>query len=392
MCSTQAVSYTSYPAGGYSFANHSRGAQAAGYPASGSSVAEHTLRRQQVLERADRHLQRSRQSRHQQPHDEDAAESDAESLEPVREPWLTNRQPVTESLGPGLFRLQQQQEEQPEVQLPSSLVPAAADADDHEQAADADADADADANSLEPLVQEDGIVRQPLGCQLLNSCIQTGDTDLEMQADSCLTWLQHHPLATAATGNVSHDVAAIEESGVPSSELRLQPQGLDGMDVHSLAATAPAASSTSNHGQGLSTLAPCRNPRTPLTPLVCDVNERLALAKLRVEMASLKEQLADKLNEVKASNGVIESLLNEQTDVDRLKEELSTALHTIETLKTSITNDKQGQCVICWEGTPCYALVPCGHLLLCQRCAGRNIEHCPVCRRKVGASLRVYKP
>jgi len=397
MHSTQPASSS----GGYSFAIHSRSAQAAGYPASGSSVAEHTLRRQQVLERADRHLQRSRQSRPQTPHDEDTKNGDAKSLGLVHEPWLTNDQHVRESLGSGLLRQQQQQqeeeeeEEQSEVPLPCPVGPAVADANDHEQAGALLSPDGHD--SLEPLVQEDGFVRQPLGCKLLDSCLHAGNADLELQADSCSTKLQHHPLTTAATVDISLAVAATVETRPPSSELLLRPHGLDVSDVQFLAAAASVASSTSNHGQGLSTLAPRGNSTTPLTPLVSNgpCQCRLPLAKLRVETASLKKQLAEKLNEVQARDSVIEALLSEQVDVNRVKEELSTALHTIDTLKKSIANDKLGQggqCVICWEGTPCYALVPCGHLLLCQRCAGRNLEQCPVCRRKVVASLRVYRP
>mmetsp|Transcript_103655 Transcript_103655/g.200866 ORF Transcript_103655/g.200866 Transcript_103655/m.200866 type:complete len:217 (-) Transcript_103655:65-715(-) len=178
--------------------------------------------------------------------------------------------------------------------------------------------------------------------------------------------------AMAATGDVLHQAANVE-SGLPSSALHLQPQQLDDGDVHNLA-TAPVAPSISNDGLSLSTLVPEQ------------------LHTLKVEMAWLKKQLAEKANEVQTRDGVIEALLNEQANVSHLKEELSTALHEIETLKKTISDDKQGQCVICWEGTPCFALVPCGHIVLCQRCNGRSVEQCPVCRRKVVTSLRVYKP
>jgi len=251
-------------------------------------------------------------------------------------------------LHPGLQGQQQQQRREEEeedersaVPPPPPLFPAVAHADGLEPGA-ALFSSDSQ-HSLEHLTEEGGIV-----------------------------WQAAPSSATAATGEASHAVAATVEIGLRDSELRLPPQGLEVNDVGSLA-TRSTASSASNHVQGLYTLVPEQ------------------LQKLSAEMATLKEQLAQKSMEVQARDGVIEALLSEQADGDRLKKELSTALHTIETLKTNIIDDREGQCVICFEGTPCYALVPCGHLLLCQRCAGGSLEQCPVCRRKVESSLRVYR-
>ena len=53
------------------------------------------------------------------------------------------------------------------------------------------------------------------------------------------------------------------------------------------------------------------------------------------------------------------------------------------------------ECVVCWEGRPRTVLVPCGHLVLCQRCAaglmaGPAPPLCPVCRQGVALAQPVF--
>jgi hypothetical protein len=40
------------------------------------------------------------------------------------------------------------------------------------------------------------------------------------------------------------------------------------------------------------------------------------------------------------------------------------------------------ECVICFEGEKTHLILPCGHLALCERCAGLmgdQLHKCPVC-------------
>ena len=47
-------------------------------------------------------------------------------------------------------------------------------------------------------------------------------------------------------------------------------------------------------------------------------------------------------------------------------------------------------CVICLDQKRTMCLVPCGHLILCEACCTPSIYHCPVCRRYVESSMKVY--
>jgi len=48
-------------------------------------------------------------------------------------------------------------------------------------------------------------------------------------------------------------------------------------------------------------------------------------------------------------------------------------------------------CVVCLDAKRTHALVPCGHLILCEECLVAT-KLCPVCREPARSSLRIYKP
>ena len=49
----------------------------------------------------------------------------------------------------------------------------------------------------------------------------------------------------------------------------------------------------------------------------------------------------------------------------------------------------ESECVVCMEMPRQFAVFPCGHLCLCERCKD-NHTNCPVCRSTVDKTLRVY--
>ena len=49
----------------------------------------------------------------------------------------------------------------------------------------------------------------------------------------------------------------------------------------------------------------------------------------------------------------------------------------------------KGECIVCWEDMARVALIPCGHVCLCLKCAPQQ-RICPMCRRNVSDTLQVY--
>jgi len=58
---------------------------------------------------------------------------------------------------------------------------------------------------------------------------------------------------------------------------------------------------------------------------------------------------------------------------------------------------KEAECVICCSEMATHAMVPCGHLALCQSCAAgmkaANKKHrCPMCKSEIQSFLKIFKP
>lgn len=53
---------------------------------------------------------------------------------------------------------------------------------------------------------------------------------------------------------------------------------------------------------------------------------------------------------------------------------------------------RKPQCVVCLDGEPMHAFVPCGHVVLCNQCAAQYpvAAGCPVCRAEATALIKVY--
>jgi hypothetical protein len=48
-----------------------------------------------------------------------------------------------------------------------------------------------------------------------------------------------------------------------------------------------------------------------------------------------------------------------------------------------------GLCVICISEKSCYAMVPCGHLLMCDSCKLEPVK-CYICQRLVHKMIKIY--
>jgi hypothetical protein len=52
------------------------------------------------------------------------------------------------------------------------------------------------------------------------------------------------------------------------------------------------------------------------------------------------------------------------------------------------SDDEEDLCIVCMEQRMCMAIVPCGHLSMCEACC-KGVHSCPVCRGPVDKVLRI---
>lgn len=61
--------------------------------------------------------------------------------------------------------------------------------------------------------------------------------------------------------------------------------------------------------------------------------------------------------------------------------------------KAPSINEENKNCIVCLSETSRYALNPCGHLCLCEKCVNNDkldLDICPVCRVAIISILRIY--
>jgi len=62
-----------------------------------------------------------------------------------------------------------------------------------------------------------------------------------------------------------------------------------------------------------------------------------------------------------------------------------------ETIGNEATKRSDGLCIVCRSTPSQYAILPCGHLCLCEECNESVIEKCPHCRTSIDGRVRIYK-
>ena len=60
------------------------------------------------------------------------------------------------------------------------------------------------------------------------------------------------------------------------------------------------------------------------------------------------------------------------------------------TMRFEVADEELSLCKICYESEMNALFYDCGHVAACDECA-RQVDHCPVCRRKVRAVCRIWK-
>lgn len=95
----------------------------------------------------------------------------------------------------------------------------------------------------------------------------------------------------------------------------------------------------------------------------------------------------DTLNDTNISR-ILDRLASLEREVETLKIKLKDQSHMLE------RNDDSKLCSVCWEHDSEYALLPCGHKVLCGTCVVNILStsrRCPICQQNVYDMLRIYE-
>ena len=74
-------------------------------------------------------------------------------------------------------------------------------------------------------------------------------------------------------------------------------------------------------------------------------------------------------------------------------DDMAAKLMSIESRLEIVEKPEKKFCIVCWDHESDYALVPCGHKLLCATCAISVLsgkKECPVCMRQVYDMMQIW--
>ena len=85
----------------------------------------------------------------------------------------------------------------------------------------------------------------------------------------------------------------------------------------------------------------------------------------------------------------------EDADPDSTEKGLSAAVSQLELSGTPLSTDEQTLCVVCMDAPKTHAIVPCGHVCICEGCAEKLLAPqaplvCPMCREHATMVMKLY--
>ena len=114
-------------------------------------------------------------------------------------------------------------------------------------------------------------------------------------------------------------------------------------------------------------------------------------AAVSKRVSSLEAKIEEKLlEEVKDIQETEKRLKKRKRSVLDVMQEMSPVRRSRISIGMEETNDAKSICVICQDRSAQRAVVPCGHLCLCDTCSAANMELCPLCRGRVESTIKIY--
>ena len=82
----------------------------------------------------------------------------------------------------------------------------------------------------------------------------------------------------------------------------------------------------------------------------------------------------------------------EKVETEQISNRGGTYSNTAGSRQGSLAKYLIGNCVICLDKPLTHAVRPCGHFIACTDCAEKLPKECPICRRTISDTLRIFYP
>ena len=104
---------------------------------------------------------------------------------------------------------------------------------------------------------------------------------------------------------------------------------------------------------------------------------RFLLQKQEIESKKQYEEIQNQTKQLNLLQNLVLDLKNSQSSKKNAEK---------------VETEPIGKCVICLDKPFTHAVRPCGHLIACTDCAEKLPNECPICRRTISDTLRIFFP
>ena len=118
------------------------------------------------------------------------------------------------------------------------------------------------------------------------------------------------------------------------------------------------------------------------------------LKKIQKQFQELKQLQLQQDIEYKKQYEEIQMTVTNQTKQQNLLQNLVLDLKNCKSNQKAekVEAESTDKCVICLDKPFTHALRPCGHLIACTDCAKKLPKECPICRRTISDTLKIFFP
>ena len=118
------------------------------------------------------------------------------------------------------------------------------------------------------------------------------------------------------------------------------------------------------------------------------------LKKIQKQFQELKQLQLQQDIESKKQHEEIQMTVTNQTKQQNLLQNLVLDLKNCKSNQKAekVEPETSDKCVICLDKPFTHALRPCGHLIACTDCAKKLPKECPICRRTISDTLKIFFP
>ena len=120
--------------------------------------------------------------------------------------------------------------------------------------------------------------------------------------------------------------------------------------------------------------------------------QKIELKQQREELRLQHDNLLKTLKHNQDSQLQYLAMITEKIEKLKHRKKLKMMKMPLEESKKQVESNREVKCIVCFENLLELAFLPCGHVCTCQKCGLELMNECPICRKKIFSSMKIFFP